>query len=168
MKLVLALTLLLSGNTFAEERAEVAKSFMKALQKELMAGMKKGSKAGLIHCNDKAMPVTNSFNNDKYEVGRISLKLRNPSNAPSADLKKVLTEYSSSSAKNPMEAKVIVLSNNEEVFVKPLYMKGACLNCHGSNILGGVQSELKKRYPDDKAVGYKLGDFRGLVWVKKK
>ncbi len=168
MKLILALSVLISFNTFGDERNDVATSFMKALQKELMMGMKKGPKAGLIHCNDKAMPVTNSFNNDKYEVGRVSLKLRNPSNKPSEELKRALLDYSSSSAKNKMDAKVILLSNKEEVFVKPLYMKGACLNCHGANLSAGVKNELKKRYPSDEAIGYKLGDFRGLVWVKKR
>lgn len=168
MKSLLFTLLLLTSNSYADERADVAKSFMKALKKELMSGMSKGPKAGLIHCNDKAMPITNSFNNDKYEVGRVSFKVRNPSNAPSNDFKKILAEYSDSSAKNPAKPKVVVLSNKDEVFVKPLYMKGACLSCHGTNISSAVKEELTKRYPNDKATGYKLGEFRGLVWVKKK
>lgn len=168
MKLSIILMVLLSISTPAQEKEKVASAFMKALKKELMIGMRKGPKAGLIHCNDKAMPVTNSFNTEKYEIGRVSLKVRNPKNTPNKDLSNILKEFASSTASSPAKARVVVLPNKEEVYVRPLYMKGACLNCHGTNLSMGLKEELKKRYPQDKATGYKLGEFRGLVWVKEK
>ena len=43
-----------------------------------------------------------------------------------------------------------------------------CLLCHGTQdaISPEVKLKLKELYPKDRAVGYKEGDFRGLIRVK--
>jgi cytochrome c len=48
-------------------------------------------------------------------------------------------------------------------------MKPLCLNCHGEpgkQINEATFNAIKAKYPKDKAMGYKEGDFRGL-WVVK-
>lgn len=42
-----------------------------------------------------------------------------------------------------------------------------CLNCHGDkNMLSEeVSAQLANLYPEDKATGYREGDFRGVIRV---
>jgi hypothetical protein len=42
---------------------------------------------------------------------------------------------------------------------------GVCLTCHGS-VGSDVAAALRERYPDDRATGYALGDFRGIAWAE--
>ena len=41
-----------------------------------------------------------------------------------------------------------------------------CLACHGSELAPSVSAALAKRYPDDRAVGYELGDIRGMFSLR--
>ena len=166
MKYIITLLFFISFQSQANDQKEAAMSFMKALKGELMSGMKKGPVNALESCNDKAMKITRSFDSDKFRVGRTSLHLRNSKNKPDRLMNKLLNSYKNTTAKNPLPAKELILDNGRRLFVKPLYMKGMCLNCHGDNISKSVSDKLKELYPDDKAIGYKVGQFRGLVWVE--
>jgi len=78
-----------------------------------------------------------------------------------------LRQAQSSTAKKPYEAKVVQNTNGQKVFISPLYTAAACLQCHGRPA-GLLKSKLEELYPKDRATGYRLGEFRGFVWVKKK
>ncbi len=53
-------------------------------------------------------------------------------------------------------------------FYRPLIMNGLCIQCHGNpgNMNTELVSFLHDKYPEDKALNYKEGDFRGLIRVK--
>ena len=51
-------------------------------------------------------------------------------------------------------------------YIKAIPTKGVCLNCHGNSIDKKVLREIKKNYPDDKAIGYNLGEIRGAFLVR--
>jgi hypothetical protein len=55
-------------------------------------------------------------------------------------------------------------------YYKPLKMGGLCLNCHGpkEQIDSRVMQTIEQHYPNDEAVGYEDGEFRGLVSVTVK
>jgi hypothetical protein len=38
------------------------------------------------------------------------------------------------------------------------------LKCHG-NIEGELAKAVRSAYPDDKAIGYKMGDLRGMIAI---
>ena len=40
-----------------------------------------------------------------------------------------------------------------------------CLTCHGERVSDAVHEQIAELYPDDRATGFKLGEFRGLLWV---
>ena len=44
-----------------------------------------------------------------------------------------------------------------------------CLNCHGAaeQLAAGVADRLKTPYPDDRAVGYGVGQVRGAISLKR-
>ena len=54
-------------------------------------------------------------------------------------------------------------------YLKPILVQAECLNCHGSEteIMPEVKQLIAQEYSDDKAIGYKIGDLRGAVSLKK-
>ncbi len=36
-----------------------------------------------------------------------------------------------------------------------------CLTCHGTDVRTDVKAEIARLYPEDKALGFKLGELRG-------
>ena len=53
-------------------------------------------------------------------------------------------------------------------YYKPLKVAQVCLNCHGDakTISPAVQKKLQALYPEDRATGYKEGDFRGVIRIE--
>jgi hypothetical protein len=51
--------------------------------------------------------------------------------------------------------------------MKAIPIDKACLICHGTQISTQTKSMLDTHYPNDQAIGYKLGDIRGAFTVKK-
>lgn len=148
-----------------------AKQQANMLKKELLSQVKsKMAEGGPLHavefCHENALELTEEASKKGYNVGRTSLKYRNPKNAPQEWIRDFLKQAQSTTAKNPYAAKVVHNSKGENVYITPLYTAAACLTCHGSPS-GALKNKLEKLYPDDKALGYSLGEFRGFVWVKK-
>ena len=54
-------------------------------------------------------------------------------------------------------------------FMKPIPVQEACLACHGGSkdIDEPVQAKLTELYPNDQAVGYRVGDLRGAFSIKQ-
>jgi len=54
-------------------------------------------------------------------------------------------------------------------YLKPIVLQAECINCHGSeaDIMPEVKQLIAQEYTDDKAVGYRIGDLRGAVSLKK-
>lgn len=52
--------------------------------------------------------------------------------------------------------------------ITPIYIRPSCLPCHGNpvNMDKSVLQYLKENYPDDAAVGFSEGEFRGIVSVR--
>jgi hypothetical protein len=63
--------------------------------------------------------------------------------------------------KKPM---VVDVEGVKRVYV-PLVVEKGCLKCHGpvEKIDPKVRETITKKYPDDKAIGFKEGDLRGVV-----
>jgi hypothetical protein len=54
-------------------------------------------------------------------------------------------------------------------YMRALPTQGMCLSCHGSadQLAPGVAERLKALYPEDRAVGYSLGQIRGAMTLKR-
>ena len=168
LKIVVMLTFPIYS--FSSNFEQTAKKFLKpikkAFMKELKSGMTKGPYNAIDTCHLKAPHLIEHDKADKYSYGRTSLRYRSKQNKPKDWMVSILNEYNNSSAKNPMPSKVILV-HGKQAFIEPIYIKPVCLNCHG-NVKGSVSKRLKKLYPNDKAIGYKLGQFRGLFWFREK
>lgn len=126
-----------------------------------------GALKAMEFCHEKALGLTEEAAQKGYSLGRTSLKYRNPQNAPEKWMQEFLRQADSSTAKKPYAARVVQNSKGEDVYLSPLYTAAACLQCHGSPA-GALKDKLDELYPEDKATGYRPGQFRGFVWVKKK
>lgn len=105
----------------------------------------------------------------KYEFGRTSHKIRNSGNAPQPWAIKYLDQFAGTMKSDTSERYIIhKLKDSKRVYLEPLYVEAKCLLCHGENVQKNVLAKIQELYPNDLATGFKLGEFRGFIWVKEK
>ena len=150
--------------------------YIKMLGKELKMNMKKhmmADKSGVeaaSFCANKASEITKEVS-AKFPKGvrvyRTSLKYRNPNNKPDEKDVEVLKSIQKSIDENKFVQKPIVvkMDNNKTRVYVPLMVENACVKCHGdaSKINPEIKKIISKKYPNDKATGFKLGDLRGVI-----
>lgn len=160
-----------SNHSALIEKAENAiMVFQKALKGELMAAMQKGGpKAAVEICNEKAPQIAEKVNlNENVTIRRTSLKVRNPGNAPDEWERQTLENFEKRKAngENINAIKAYKNAGDTFVYMKPIPMMGMCASCHGTNISKPLYSHIKEFYPDDKAIGFDIGDIRGAFVVE--
>jgi hypothetical protein len=165
-----------SGDADINAAKGAIQSLAAALKAELGSAMQSGGPATAIEvCNTQAMPITRKIADEHgLEIGRVSLKHRNPANAPNAWQAQVLEAFERRHADG---ADLATLSWSETVqaeggrefrYMKPIPTAGVCLTCHGAELPGVVRQVLAERYPDDRATGFAVGDIRGAFVVTRK
>ena len=166
-----------AGDYTAEIDASRAttKEFMQTLKQELQSGMQEGGPINAISvCNLSAPAIANTYSVSRgWDVGRTSLKVRNPANAPDAWERSVLESFEERKAAGEDPAKMEYHEVVRQDGVKELrYMKAIptaklCLACHGENVDSITRTRLEKLYPEDQALGYKAGDIRGAFSISQ-
>ncbi len=149
---------------------EIAENTFKVLGGNLKKAIAKGGVENAInYCNANASHLMDSLGSYYYaDIRRTSNKLRNPNNGPTKAEQIVLSKYVMGDEQSPV---VKELPSGNKVFYAPIKMKPLCVTCHGT--VGKTVTEkdyatILKRYPNDKAVGYKEGDFRGMWSIELK
>jgi len=159
-----------------QDAKKIAKALGGALQKELQAAMKAGGPVNALDaCNVEAMPLTAQTSKDYgATVSRVSLKNRNPENAPDDWQQPILQAFDERAANGEdpasmASATVEPLDNGKQQlrFMKALPVGGVCLACHGAEIDAKTRAKIDELYPDDKATDYSLGEIRGAIVVVK-
>ena len=152
------------------------KQFAGALQTELKTAMQAGGPVAAIGvCNTQAMPITAIVAAEHgMQLSRVSLKNRNPANAPNEWQVSVLEGFDRQKAagkditKLAWSETVDVDGSQEFRFMKAIPTGELCLKCHGSKLAPGVGQLLAELYPHDRATGYSEGDIRGAFVVMRK
>jgi len=144
---------------------EVTLGLLKAIKPIVVESLKKDKSGleGVQLCSKRAKELTDNYNKslkDGWSVRRTAIKYRNPENKPDevdlAVMKKIIRDGNFSRV-------VITDVNNSHRVYMPLVTKKPCLVCHGQNIDPKTKDEIAKRYPKDLAVGFKEGEFRGVI-----
>ncbi len=157
------------------EAKKITKDFVGSLKGELKKAMQAGGPVNALSvCHTKAIPITNEVaSRHGVQLSRVSLKNRNPNNAPTDWQKPVLGEFDARAA-NGEDPKTMAFATLVEVdgkkqfrFMKAMPVGKVCLNCHGAELEPEVRAKLDELYPDDKATGYSLGQVRGAVVIVK-
>jgi hypothetical protein len=176
MKMIIFFMLL---NSFSFGRDDAFVQDASSLSKKLKEGLVKavtekiqtdGVEKAVEYChlNVKAIAKSTAKNEvNKFEFGRTAFKLRNKSHRPESWMVQYLEKFKSSRP-GQIPPEVHVLSNGKRFYLDPIYMQPVCLNCHGENIKSEVLKKISELYPEDQAVGLKVGEFRGFIWITPK
>ena len=148
------------------------KLLIQTLGKNMKKHMKKGGPVEtLTFCSDKAYTLTADVNKKLpkgVSIKRVSLKNRNSFNKPETDEVKVLETFQSMKDQKIQLPQHLIQQVDATTykFYKPLVIKKkVCLKCHGDITNEKLKNTIAKKYPEDKATGYKMGDIRGAVVV---
>ncbi|MBA2848023.1 DUF3365 domain-containing protein [Thermosulfuriphilus ammonigenes] len=156
------------------ERATV--ELMKNLKSRLIAALEEGDPATAISvCANVAQDLTHKLARQigpGIKIKRTSFKWRNPADAPDKYEKEVLDllEWIYKGKKILLPFYIQEVTENGQPYFryyKPILVREECLLCHGDprEMPEEIVETLKKLYPEDKATGYKPGDFRGVIRV---
>jgi len=145
------------------------KQFATALQTELKAAMQAGGPVAAIGvCNEKAIPITKQVSTEQgITLKRVSLKNRNPDNAPNEWQTSVLEDFEDRKAAGSDVGSIAwsetatVDGQQEFRFMKAIPTAAVCLACHGTSLAPEVSQTLAELYPRDLATGFSEGDIRG-------
>jgi hypothetical protein len=165
----------LAGDALLDEARSTTKQFGKALKSEVVKSMKASGPVGTITvCNERAPEIAKEVSTkSRWDIGRTSLKLRNPANAPDAWELAVLNSFEERKANGEpvksLEYSEIVENDGAKTFryMKAIPTGKPCLACHAAKIKPEVEENLARLYPEDKARGFKLGDIRGAFTLSK-
>lgn len=101
---------------------------------------------------------------DGVRMGRTSHRLRNPANSSPEWVTPLLNAYLDNAADR--EPHSVKLSDARLGYVEPILLQPLCLTCHGETLASDITARIDELYPDDRATGFEVGDFRGLFWVE--
>lgn len=149
--------------------------FAGRLQAELKKGMAEGGPVQAIAvCKTTAGEIAKDVSAQQGLVlQRVSLKVRNPGNAPNDWQRKVLENFEERKRSGETVAGLTytevaeVEGTRQFRFMKAIPTKGLCIRCHGANIAPDVQARLNTLYPEDAARGFQPGDIRGAFVVTR-
>ncbi len=176
-KTSLVLVSLLTVNYLQADNIEIKQEGMKyikmlgsELKQNLQAKMKEdpSGENALGFCIGAADNITTEVNKKLppyASVRRTAIKYRSQSNKPDAKDIEVMNTYIEKLKNKTFSPKSIVMTQDGNTYriYKPLVAKGVCLKCHGENISDKLKLIITKAYPNDLAINFKEGDFRGVI-----
>lgn len=130
----------------------------------------KGLEHAVSYCNENANGLlTNLETATHTHIKRIALKNRNDNNACSKIDANILNTLAEHYQKTGKITDTIIVVNNDKIYYKTILIgMETCLKCHGNNnnIDTLAFAKIKTLYPNDKAIGFKLKEFRGAWKIK--
>lgn len=143
------------------------------LQDEIARG---GPEGAVQVCRDKAPELAREASAQTgWSIRRVSLRERNPKAVPDAWEREALVDFDRrNAAREPavaLERAAVVQENGQSVqrYIRALPTLDLCLNCHGGadRVSPAVQARLAALYPGDRAVGYRTGEIRGAITLRR-
>ena len=160
----------------ADARA-VATAVPPKLLQVLTDAIAKSSAADAVTvCQDTAPKMAKAASEQSgWQVRRVSLRNRNPKAVPDAWERETLEDFdrraAAGEAPASLERATVQTFDGKPLqrYMRALPTQGLCLSCHGpaDQLAPGVAERLKALYPDDRAVGYSLGQIRGAMTLKR-
>ena len=158
----------------AEGRAAAAaQDLAGTLLPELQGAMGSGGAGAAIGvCAERAQELTAEVQgrHEGVRIRRTALRVRNPVNAPD-DWERAWMEGAVGGEREITPASEVGVDEEgrrEVRYVRPLVMAELCLKCHGpvEGIDPATRALIAERYPGDDAVGFVVGELRGLISVR--
>ena len=159
------------------EARQVASAVPPKLLATLSQAIDKGGPEGAIAvCRDEAPKLAKAASEQTgWTIRRVSLRERNPKAVPDAWERAALEDFDRRAAagESPatLEKAATVVENGQKMqrYMRALPTQALCLSCHGpsASLSPAVTAQLNALYPADKAVGYRVGDIRGAMTIKR-
>ncbi len=96
------------------------------------------------------------------KIRHAAIKNRNPAHAASDEEKRFHAIFAKGEETEIWD-KTTIDKKGYERYVRPIYVEPACLACHGEK--DKRPAFIQKKYPGDRAFGFKAGDLRGIIEV---
>ena len=152
----------------AEERPTAAVEAVEALRTQLVAALTQalaqGPEAAIDACRVEAPRIAERVGAGGVAVGRTSHRLRNPANAPEPWMVPLLDELRAAPSQ-PGAWRSVDLGSRGTGYVEPITLQPMCATCHGEAVEPGLLQRIRARYPSDEAVGFRVGELRGMFWA---
>ena len=151
----------------------LAKQLASELKTALTEALKVSAENAIEVCNTRAPQIaaTIAVENEAL-IGRTSLRVRTPANAPNAWQREVLEMFQRRHADgepvSSLEYSTVVETadgHTERRFMKAIPTEPLCVTCHGRQLAPALQRAIAAKYPEDTATGFDVGDLRGAVYV---
>ncbi|VAW26086.1 hypothetical protein MNBD_BACTEROID04-447 [hydrothermal vent metagenome] len=159
---------------YLKKGKQITQATFKELSGNLIQQMKLGGPPQAVpFCNLQALPITNQMS-EKFNVTikRTSDKLRNSKNSPTKREVAIIKQYQILfENKKELSPIVEIDSHNKKHYYAPIKLNAKCLACHGElrkQLSIKTDSLIKSLYPNDMAINYKNGDFRGIWSIEFK
>jgi hypothetical protein len=147
-----------------DHAATILEPFKRNLQQALREGLSRSPVEAVSACQLQAPKIAEGISRDGIRVGRTSDRLRNPDNRSPDWARPILEEYLADPSART--TRTLSLAGGRVGYVEPIYMQSLCLTCHGESLAADVAEEIKRRYPEDQAIGYEPGELRGIFWLE--
>ncbi len=144
--------------------AEVLAPFKRDLQQALREGLAKGPVEAIAACQLRAPEIARALSKDGLRVGRTSHRLRNPANTGPDWVRPLLDAYAADASDRA--PRTVDLPDGRSGYVEPILVQPLCLTCHGESLAPEIATRIDDLYPTDRAVGYGIGDLRGVFWAE--
>lgn len=151
----------------------LAQTAFAKLSGELAAAIAEGGAVNAIDvCAQRAMPITEELSAaNEVEMRRLSHRPRNPLNAAAGRDLDVIAAFQAQLAESkPLSPVVDAPGDGAAVVRLPILLsQPLCLSCHGAadgEIEPATLEAIRTRYPDDTAIGFRLGELRGIWRVE--
>lgn len=153
-----------------QEAEKRIKEFSSSLKSRLKLAINKGGlSAGVKVCSEQAPKIAEQLSTDGWSIGRTSLRTRNTSNMPDEWELKTLADFEKLKQQGTEVNRLAKLNYGEQSFryMKAIPTGGLCLACHGTSVTPDVKKVIQHYYPEDKAIGFNVGDIRGAFTLIK-
>ena len=131
------------------------------------AMQKGGPEYAIEFCNLQASSLIDSLSEaNNCTISRVSAKNRNQGNNLKNKKEKQLWEHYATGIETGSVSDTLIRNDGALVYYKPIKtVMPACLKCHGEpgeDIRPATLQKIQELYPNDKATGYNLNEFRGM------
>lgn len=160
-----------------DESRKTADSLLQMIRAELTKAIESsGPLRAIIVCKYSVPELTSNVSRTSgWKVSRVSLRPRNPAlGTADAWEQRALLNFEQAAAradKDLLETAEVVSEPTGRYFryARALTLTPLCMTCHGptESMTDAVKAQLAVEYPNDRAIGYKVGQVRGAVTIKR-
>ncbi len=156
-----------------EKGRAIAEASFQTLMAQVTSAMQEGGPEHAVqYCSLQALPLVDSLSHvHGVRIKRTSDRVRAPHDSPDTDERRALEHYlqrlqQSEDASSPM----VWMVGDSVAYYQPIFIVSSnCLKCHGTpgaDLDAAAYAEIQRMYPDDEAIGYAEGQFRGLWSIR--